>query len=180
MNEEDVKHNQNEEAAHAENEAEVNTEAVSIESLQARIAELEAQLQDSVLRGKADVENMRRRGQDEVQAANKYAIGKFAGELLAVKDSLEMALQDQSGQFDALKFGVDLTLKQLTAAFEKGQIQEINPLGEPLDPHKHQAMTTEESDEAPNTVLKVMQKGYMVADRVLRPALVVVAKAKEA
>jgi molecular chaperone GrpE len=87
-----------------------------------------------------------------------------------------MALADQSGQFDSLKFGVDLTLKQLSGAFEKVQIQEINPLGEALDPHKHQAISSEEADAAPNTILRVMQKGYVVADRLLRPAMVVVAK----
>jgi len=90
---------------------------------------------------------------------------------------LEMALADQSGQFDNLKFGVDLTLKQLVSAFEKGQIEEINPLlGQSLDPRKHQAITSEEADIAPNTVVRVMQKGYAVADRLLRPAMVVVAK----
>jgi molecular chaperone GrpE len=147
----------------------------------ARIAELEqevAELKDNFLRARADADNLRRRAAEDVQNARKFAINKFAGELLSVKDSLEMALADQSGQFDTLKFGVDLTLKQLASAFDKVEISEVNPLGEKLDPHKHQAISAEESDAEPNTVIRVMQKGYTVADRVLRPAMVVVAKAK--
>jgi len=147
----------------------------------ARIAELEkelAELKDNFLRARADADNLRRRAAEDVQSARKFAINKFAGELLSVKDSLEMALADQSGQFDALKFGVDLTLKQLAAAFDKADISEVNPIGEKLDPHKHQAISAEVSDAEPNTVIRVMQKGYTVADRVLRPAMVVVAKAK--
>ncbi|MDN0074899.1 nucleotide exchange factor GrpE [Crenobacter sp. SG2303] len=146
-----------------------------------RIAELEkevAELKDNFLRARADADNLRRRATEDVQNARKFAINKFAGELLSVKDSLEMALADQSGQFDALKFGVDLTLKQLASAFDKADISEVNPIGEKLDPHKHQAISAEESDAEPNTVIRVMQKGYTVADRVLRPAMVVVAKAK--
>ena len=98
--------------------------------------------------------------------------------MLPVKDSLEMALLDQSGQFDTLKHGVDLTLKQLISAFEKFQLSEINPVGEKLDPHKHQAISMIESDADANTVVNVMQKGYQIAERVLRPAMVVVAKGK--
>ena len=152
----------------------VVTDAERIEKLEAELAEAKEQF----LRAKAETENQRRRGQDEVVKAQKFAIEKFASELLAVKDSLEMALQDQSGQFENLKFGVDLTLKQLLAAFERSQITEINPLGDKLDPHRHQAISTEESDAEPNSVIRVMQKGYLITDRVLRPAMVVVAKAK--
>ena len=89
-----------------------------------------------------------------------------------------MALLDQSGQFDTLKHGVDLTLKQLISAFEKFQLSEINPVGEKLDPHKHQAISMIEADADANTVVNVMQKGYQIAERVLRPAMVVVAKGK--
>ena len=149
---------------------------------EARIAALEAELADmkeQFLRSRADLENQRRRTQEEVAAAHKYAVNKLAQELLPVKDSLEMALADQSGQFDNLKFGVDLTLKQLAAAFEKVQIREIAPAaGDRLDPHQHQAMTMEPSDLEPNTIVRVMQKGYLIADRVLRPAMVVVSKPK--
>lgn len=146
-----------------------------------RIAKLEAELaevKEQFLRAKAETENQRRRAVEEVAKAQKFAIEKFASELISVKDSLEMALLDQSGQFDTLKMGVDLTLKQLLAAFEKSQISEINPLGDKLDPHRHQAISTEESDAEPNSVVRVMQKGYLIADRILRPAMVVVAKAK--
>ncbi|WP_434778251.1 nucleotide exchange factor GrpE [Neisseria sp. Ec49-e6-T10] len=164
-------------------QAEVGDESVQEEvSLEQKIADLEAQLaeqKDLVLRTRAESENTRRRAQEDVQAAHKFAINKFVSELLPVKDSLEMALADQSGQFDALKFGVDLTLKQLQSAFDKVNIQEINPMGEKLDPHLHQALNTEETNEVePNTVVKVMQKGYKVAERVVRPALVVVSKEK--
>ncbi|MFC3533364.1 nucleotide exchange factor GrpE [Vogesella facilis] len=146
-----------------------------------RIAALAAEVaewKDQCLRAKAETENMRRRAAEDVVNAQKFAIQKFASELLAVKDSLEMAVLDQSGQFENLKFGVDLTLKQLVAAFEKGQISEINPVGEKLDPHKHQAISQEESDAEAGTVLRVMQKGYLITDRILRPAMVVVAKPK--
>ena len=156
-----------------------HTEVISEATAEERIGVLEAELgqvKDQYLRSKAEMENLRRRHLEELENAKKYAIGKFAAELLSVKDSLEMALADQSGQFDALKFGVDLTLKQLASAFEKGQIVEINPLGETLDPHKHQAISSEQSDAEANTVVRVMQKGYLVADRLLRPAMVVVAK----
>lgn len=149
---------------------------------EARIAALEAELaeaKDQFLRTRAEMDNLRKRAAEELATARKHAINKFAHEVLPVKDSLEMALADQSGQFEALKFGVDLTLKQLVAAFDKVHIKEVNPLGEKLDPHQHQAISTEESDAEPNTVVRVMQKGYMLADRVLRPAMVVVSKPKE-
>lgn len=161
--------------------AEVPAETALEPTTEARVAALEIELaeaREQFLRSRAEMENLRRRTAEEVVNAQKYAINKFANELLAVKDSLEMALADQSGQFDNLKFGVDLTLKQLASAFDKAQIKEINPVGETLDPHRHQAISMEESDAEPNTVLRVMQKGYQVADRVLRPAMVIVAKAK--
>lgn len=147
-----------------------------------RITTLEtelAELKDQYLRSRAEIENLRRRSVEDISNAHKYAINKFASDLISVKDSLEMALADQSGQFENLKFGVDLTLKQLVTAFERAQISEIHPVGEMLDPHKHQAISMEESDAEPNTVLRVMQKGYGIADRVLRPAMVVVAKARQ-
>lgn len=168
------------EAVEAAQAMETHTEVISEASAEERIGVLEAELEqskDQYLRSKAEIENLRRRHADELESARKYAIGKFANELLSVKDSLEMALADQSGQFDNLKFGVDLTLKQLASAFEKSQIEEIDPLGQPLDPHKHQAISSEDAAGAEsNTVVRVMQKGYMMADRLLRPAMVVVAK----
>jgi molecular chaperone GrpE len=172
--------NQSAQAEAASNvESGASTELISEASAEERIGVLEAELNDAkdqYLRSKAEMENLRRRHQEELSNAHKYAINKFALELLGVKDSLEMALTDQSGQFDSLKFGVDLTLKQLIGAFDKAQIQEINPLGEALDPHKHQAISSEVSDAEPNTIVRVMQKGYAVSDRLLRPAMVVVAK----
>ena len=151
------------------------------EELQARVEELEGQLKDEQLRGLANEQNLRRRHQEEILATHKFAGQKFAAEMLPVKDYLEMALLDQSGNFDALKMGVQMTLNELQKAFENTQIKEINPaVGEKLDPHLHQAMQTEESEQEANTVLRAMKKGYTLRERVLRPAMVVVAKAPEA
>lgn len=145
-----------------------------------RQAELAAQEHhDAWLRAKAEADNIRRRAQSDIAAAHKYAVESFALELLPVKDSLEAALASAEGAPAALVSGVELTLKQLNSAFAKFQLSEINPLQEKFDPHKHQAMTTVESAQAPNTVVHVMQKGYLLHDRVLRPALVTVAKAPE-
>ncbi|MFO1379966.1 MAG: nucleotide exchange factor GrpE [Chitinivorax sp.] len=142
-------------------------------------AELQAaEHHDAWLRAKAETENIRRRSAEEVQSAQKYAVTKFATELLAVKDSLEMALKDTSS-IESIQAGVDLTLKQLVGVFDKFQLVEINPLGEKLDPYKHQAISMVPADAEPNTVVNVMQKGYQLADRVIRPAMVVVAKAKD-
>ncbi|MGD9786635.1 MAG: nucleotide exchange factor GrpE, partial [Sulfuricellaceae bacterium] len=101
-------------------------------------------------------------------------------ELLAVKDSLEAALATENATIENMKSGVELTLKQLNAAFQKFNVTEMNPMGEKFDPHKHQAMSMVEADAEPNTVVGVMQKGYQLHDRVLRPALVMVAKGKDA
>jgi molecular chaperone GrpE len=144
-------------------------------------AELAAQEHhDAWLRAKAEAENIRRRAQEDVAKAHKFAVEGFSGELLAVKDSLEAALAVESATVESLKSGVELTLKQLVSVFDKFNIAEINPVGEKFDPHKHQAMGMVESDAAPNTVVTVLQKGYQLHDRILRPALVMVAKAKEA
>lgn len=142
-------------------------------------AELQAaEHHDAWLRAKAEADNIRRRSAEEVQSAQKYAVTKFATEMLAVKDSLEMALKDTSS-IESIQAGVDLTLKQLVSVFDKFQLSEINPVGEKLDPHKHQAISVVPADAEPNTVVSVMQKGYQLADRVIRPAMVVVAKAKD-
>ena len=138
-----------------------------------------AELKDAWLRARADVENVRKQGANDVARAHKYAIEKFAGELLAVKDALESTLAAKDAAPEALRDGVALTLKQLAAAFDKVQVAEIDPAGQKFDPHQHMAMTTVESKEAPNTVVQVFQKGYRLQDRVLRPALVSVAKAPE-
>jgi molecular chaperone GrpE len=147
-----------------------------------RQAELAAaEHHDAWLRAKAETENVRRRAQEDIAKAGKFAVEKFAGELLAVKDSLEAALANENQSVENLKAGVELTLKQLSAAFEKSSLAEINPLGEKFDPHKHQAISQIDAPDATteaNTVLNVLQKGYALHDRVIRPALVVVAKAK--
>jgi len=145
-----------------------------------RQAELKAaEHHDAWLRAKAETDNVRRRAQEDIAKASKFAIEKFAGELLAVRDSLEAALADANPTLDTLKSGVELTHKQLVAAFEKSGLKEINPAGEKFDPHRHQAIGMVEAAQDPNTVVTVLQKGYQIADRVLRPALVMVAKGKD-
>ncbi|HEV7929562.1 MAG TPA: nucleotide exchange factor GrpE [Nitrosospira sp.] len=134
---------------------------------------------DAWLRAKADADNIRKRAQMDVANAHKYAIEKFSTELLPVIDSLEAALAVENATVDNFKSGVDLTLKQLTSAFEKFNLKQINPQGEKFDPHLHQAMCTVDSNLPPNTVAQVMQKGYILNDRIIRPALVMVSKSKE-
>lgn len=150
-------------------------------SLDARIGELESQLaeaQAAVLYVKAEGENIRRRASEDIDKARKFALEKFSNELLAVKDSLDAALLIEATDVQSYKDGVELTAKQLASVFDKFNIAEINPAGEKFDPNKHQAISMLESDQEPNTVLNVLQKGYTLNERVLRPALVMVAKAK--
>jgi molecular chaperone GrpE len=150
-------------------------------SVQERLQQAEAQSQehyDAWLRAKAEADNIRKRAQADVANAHKYAIESFAAELLPVRDSLEAALAVDNSTFQSLRQGVELTLKQLDTALEKSGIKEINPVGERFDPHRHQAMTTVDSDKPPNAVVHVLQKGYLLQDRVLRPALVTVSKPK--
>ncbi|MCF7521163.1 nucleotide exchange factor GrpE [Neisseria sp. ZJ106] len=155
-------------------------EKPSYEALEERIAELEAQVKEEQLRGLANEQNLRRRHQEEIANTHKFAGQKFAAEMLPVKDYLEMALLDQSGNFDALKMGVQMTLNELQKAFDATQIKEINPaVGDKLDPHHHQAMQTVVSEQEPNTIVSVMKKGYTLAERVLRPAMVTVAKKED-
>ncbi len=145
-----------------------------------KAAEIQAaEHHDAWLRAKAEAENIRRRAQEDVARAHKFAVEGFASELLAVKDSLEAALAADTSNAENLKSGVELTLKQLTGVFGKFNLTEINPVGEAFDPHRHQAMSMVESDQPANTVVSVLQKGYLLNDRVIRPALVMVAKAKE-
>jgi len=144
-----------------------------------KAAELKAaEHHDAWLRAKAEGENIRRRAQEDVVKAGKFAVEKFAGELLSVKDSLEAALANEKQDAETLKAGVELTLKQLASAFEKSSLNEINPVGQKFDPHKHQAISQIPGPEGTesNTVLTVLQKGYALHDRVVRPALVVVAQ----
>ena len=153
---------------------------VTIDSLAEQLRQAEekaAEHHDAWLRAKAETENVRRRAQEDIAKASKFAIEKFAKELIAVKDSLEAGLAAENPSVESLYSGTELTLKQLVAAFEKSQLREINPVVEKFDPHFHQAISMIESEQAPNTVVSVLQKGYLLADRVLRPALVTVARA---
>jgi len=145
-----------------------------------KAAELKAQEHyDAWMYAKAEGENIRRRAAEDVSKAQKFAVERFSNEMLAVKDSLEAGMAVQTDNIESFKSGMELTLKQLSSVFEKFNIKEINPVGEKLDPHKHQAIGMMDSDQEANTVVNVMQKGYSLNDRVLRPALVMVAKAKE-
>ena len=135
-----------------------------------------ARLKDAWLRAKAETENVRKQAQNDLAKAHKYAIERFAQDLLTVKDALELSLATPNATIEALKDGVELTLKNLNAAFDKARIVEIDPTGEKYDPHRHQAMTMIESAEPAGTVVQVFQKGYLLNDRVLRPALVAVSK----
>ena len=139
-----------------------------------------AELKDQFLRAKAEAENTRRRAEEETAKARKFAVESMAQELLPVKDSLEAALADGSGSIEAIKKGVELTLSQLRGAFERSRIQEIAPAGgERFDPARHQAIATVAAEQPANTVVGVLQKGYALAERTLRPALVTVAAAEQ-
>lgn len=144
-----------------------------------RDAELKAaEHHDAWLRAKAETENVRRRAQDDIAKASKFAAEKFANTMLPVRDSLEAALATENQTLENLKAGVELTLKQLVAAFESAGVNEENPLGQRFDPNRHQAISAVPAEADPNTVLNVLQKGYMLHERVLRPAMVVVSKAQ--
>jgi molecular chaperone GrpE len=147
-----------------------------------RLAELEAkhaEMADAYLRAKAEVENMRRRADEEVAKARKFAVESFAESLLPVKDSLEAALAIQNATNEQLLEGTHATLRQLGAALERNKVLEINPpAGTKFDPHQHQAISMVPAEQDANTVVMVLQKGYLIADRTLRPALVTVAAPK--
>lgn len=138
-----------------------------------------AEHHDAWIRAKAETENIRKRAQSDVTNAHKYAIENFSAELLTVMDSLEAALAIENASVESFKNGMELTQKQLTNVFDKFSIKTIDPKGEKFDPHQHQAMCTVESELAPNTVVQVMQKGYKLHERIIRPALVSVSKAKD-
>lgn len=150
-------------------------------SLEQQLKEAEiraAEHHDAWLRAKAETENVRKRAQTDIANAHKYAVDNFSVQLLVVMDSLDAALATENSTLENLRDGVELTRKQLAAIFEKFNIHTIDPQGEKFDPHRHEAMCAVESDLAPNTVIQVMQKGYMLHDRVIRPAMVTVSKAK--
>jgi molecular chaperone GrpE len=149
---------------------------------QQRLSELEArhaEVSDAYLRAKAESENTRRRADEEVSKARKFAIESFAESLLPVKDSLEAAVAIQRATPEQLLEGVHATLRQLAQALERNKVVEINPpAGTKFDPHQHQAISMLPADQEANTVVSVLQKGYLIADRVLRPALVTVSAPK--
>lgn len=144
-----------------------------------RQAELKAEEHhDAWLRAKAETENVRRRAQEDIVKAGKFAAEKFASAMLPVKDSLEAALATENQTVEKLREGVELTLKQLVSAFEGASLAEENPIGQKFDPNKHQAISMIEADAEANTVVNVLQKGYLLNERVIRPAMVMVSKGK--
>ena len=150
-------------------------------SLEERLKKAElaaAEHHDAWLRAKAEADNIRKRARGEIASAHKFALESFASELLAVKDSLEAALASENASMDSMRSGAELTLKQLSGVFERFNLTEINPAGQKFDPHRHQAISAVEADAEPNTIVQVLQKGYLLHDRVIRPALVMVAKAR--
>ncbi len=160
------------------------------EALETQLLETDTQLnlqKDQLLKYKeqekyylAEIENIRRRTKLDVENAYKFSLEKFIKELLPVKDSLEAALDTPpTADSNPASTGIRLTLKQLQSILEKNGVKSIEPFGKHFDPHFHEAMLAEESDEAPNTIIKVLQKGYLLHERLMRPALVVVSKAKE-
>jgi molecular chaperone GrpE len=149
--------------------------------LEQRLKEAELAVQehhDAWLRARAEADNIRKRSQTEIANAHKFAVENFATELLAVKDSLEAALAAENATVESLRSGVEITLRQLRSVFEKFSVREIDPTAQKFDPHHHEAISTVESDAEPNTVVQVLQKGYLLHERVIRPALVIVSKPK--
>jgi molecular chaperone GrpE len=149
-------------------------------ALERLLAEAQARIEeqrDAWMRALAETENVRKRAQADIAAAHKFAVERFVESLLPVCDSLEAALDSGDASLESLRSGVELTLKQLRAALEKARVSEIVPVvGERFDPHRHQAISMVEADAEPNSVIAVMQKGYRLHERVIRPALVAVTK----
>jgi len=158
------------------------SEADAMAALQAELATLKAKssdLADQYLRAKADAENARRRAEDEISKARKFAVEGFADSLLPVADSLEAGLVIKDATAEQIREGAQATLRQLLAALERNKVLAINPAaGTKFDPHQHQAISVVPSEQEANTVVSVLQKGYSIVERVLRPALVTVAASK--
>ncbi len=162
--------------SHSESNA--NEREQEVDKLLEEAQQQAVEYHDKILRMQAEMDNLRKRTERDVSNAHKYAVEKFANELLQVKDSLELGLGAEDIDVAKLQEGTELTLKMLRNAFEKFSIEELNPVGEAFDPNLHEAMTMQESTEhEPNTVLTVMQKGYTLHGRLMRPAMVIVAKA---
>ena len=165
-------------------EAEVGDEGVSVELLQSQLAAAQAKVQDqqdSVLRSQAEMQNVRRRAERDVESAHKFALEKFSTDLLPVVDTLERALQsaaDNANGDEATQEGIELTLKMLTDTLKKHGVEQLDPVGEPFNPEVHQAISMQPNpDMEPNTVMTVLQKGYTLGGRTVRPAMVVVSQA---
>ena len=162
-------------AAGAETPAEMQTPEAKIAELEGRLAEMS----DAYLRAKAEAENVRRRAEEEMSKARKFAIEGFAEAMLPVMDSMEAAIATPDAKVETVLEGVHATKRQLAAALERNKVLEINPAqGTKFDPHQHQAISMVPADQEANTVVAVLQKGYLIAERVLRPALVTVAAPK--
>ena len=166
----------------AEAAAAATDAAAATPSIEEQLAQLKAQLaeaQDGLLRAKAETENVRRRSEEEISKARKFAVESFADSMLPVRDSLEAAVAMPDAPLEKVLEGVHATLRQLSAALERNKVLQINPpAGTKFDPHQHQAISMVPADQDANTVVAVLQKGYLIADRVLRPALVTVAAPK--
>ncbi len=164
----------------ADDQSILDTDPLSL--AQAELATLQAksaELADQFLRAKAEAENARRRAEDEISKARKFAVENFAESLLPVSDSLEASLLIKDATPEQIREGAQATLRQLSAALERNKVIAVNPpAGEKFDPHKHQAISMVPADQEANTVVSVLQKGYTIAERVLRPALVTVAAPK--
>ncbi len=167
-------------------DAAVETEEISLESLQKELTQTRKKAEqnlDKAVRAQAEMENLRRRTQKDLENAHKFALEKFTKEIITVIDSLELGIQASTGdnpEVVKLREGSELTLKQFESVFAKFNIEAINPVGEAFNPEHHQAMSMQPSEEfAPNTVMNVFQKGYLLNGRLIRPAMVVVAKAAE-
>ncbi|MDH3647409.1 MAG: nucleotide exchange factor GrpE [Gammaproteobacteria bacterium] len=170
----------NEEASNPE--IDQAAEEPTVESLQAALVDAEAQMQtsqDQFLRAAAELENFRKRAGRDLEFARKYGLETFAAELLQVRDSLELGLAAEEASLESLHEGTEMTLRLFGQVMKKFGIVQIDPKGEPFDPLLHEAMVMLESDAEPNTIIEVVQKGYQINDRLLRPARVVVAKAAE-
>jgi len=162
--------------------APTSAEPSAAQSAETRLAELEAkhaEVADAYLRAKAEMENIRRRAEEEISKARKFAVESFAESMLPVKDSLEAAIAMPDAPLEKVLEGVHITLRQLSQALERNKVLEVNPpAGTKFDPHQHQAISMVPADQDANTVVAVLQKGYLITDRVLRPALVTVAAPK--
>ncbi|MCK9532533.1 MAG: nucleotide exchange factor GrpE [Gammaproteobacteria bacterium] len=168
----------------AEEAAEAPAAMAGGEELQLQLEDARAKADqhwDQLLRTQAELENTRRRAERDVENAHKYGLERFAQELLPVRDSLELGLAAAQGTDSVAKLqeGMELILKMLTAAMEKYGIKLVDPVGQPFDPALHQAVTMQPSEQPANTVLAVMQKGYTLNDRLIRPAMVIVARAPD-